>query len=200
MTKLEFLSDLREALSGLPQNDIDERIGFYAEMIDDRMEEGLTEEEAVAAVGTVSDIVLQVVDDYPFPELIKVRIRTRKPMSVLTIVLLILGSPIWISLLIAALAVVFSLYVSLWAVIVSFWSVFVSLAACAITGPVGGIGFICGGYIWSGLAMIAGGLICGGVAIFAFYGCKAITKGAVLLTKAMVLAVKKACMRKGAVQ
>ena len=102
MTKQEFLADLREGLSGLPQSDIEERIAFYSEMIDDRMEEGLSEQEAVAAVGSVNDIILQVVDEYPFPELIKVRIRSRKPMSTLTIVLLILGSPIWLSLLIAA--------------------------------------------------------------------------------------------------
>ena len=49
MNKQEFLSLLRRELSGLPQGDIEERVGFYAEMIDDRMEEGLTEEEAVEA-------------------------------------------------------------------------------------------------------------------------------------------------------
>ena len=200
MRKQEFLSDLRQGLSGLPQEEIDGRIEFYSEQIDDRMEEGLTEEEAVASVGSVNDIVLQVVDEYPFPELIKVRIRSRKPMSVLTIVLLILGSPIWLSLLIAAFAVVLSLYVVLWSVIVSLWAVFVSLAACAVVGPVGGIGFAIGGYVPSGLAVLAAALVCGGLAIFAFYGCKAASKGAARLTQKIVLAIKKACMRKGEAQ
>ena len=45
ITKQEFLLQLREKLSGLPQADIDERVAFYGEMIDDRVEEGLTEEE-----------------------------------------------------------------------------------------------------------------------------------------------------------
>ena len=40
MTKKEFLSSLRSKLQGLPPSDIDERIGFYCEMIDDRMDEG----------------------------------------------------------------------------------------------------------------------------------------------------------------
>ena len=48
MRKEEFLSQLESGLYGLPQADIDERLSFYAEMIDDRMEEGLGEEEAVA--------------------------------------------------------------------------------------------------------------------------------------------------------
>lgn len=197
MRKEEFLRALREGLSGLPQDDLEERVGFYAEMIDDRIEEGLSEEEAVAAVGTVNDIILQVVDDYPFPELIKVRIRSRRPMSALTIVLLILGSPIWLSLLIAGFAVVFSLYMVLWSVVVSLWSVFVALAASAIGVLAGGVVFLCCGHTFSGLACIAAALVCAGLSIFAFVGCKAATKGAAALTKKIVLAIKKACMRKG---
>ena len=57
MNKTEFLERLGERLSGLPQEDIDERLGFYGEMIDDRMEENLSEEEAVAQIGSMDDIV-----------------------------------------------------------------------------------------------------------------------------------------------
>ena len=42
MTKKEFLSALREKMAGLPKDDVDDRIAFYSEMIDDRMEEGLS--------------------------------------------------------------------------------------------------------------------------------------------------------------
>ena len=57
MLKTEFLEQLRAGLAGLPQEDIDGRVAFYSEMIDDRMEEGLSEEEAVAGAGKISDIV-----------------------------------------------------------------------------------------------------------------------------------------------
>ncbi len=200
MTKQGFLAALRAGLSGLPQSDIDERVSFYAEMIDDRMEEGLSEEEAVVAVGSVNDIVRQVVDEYPFSALFKTRIRARKPMSALTIVLLVLGSPVWLSLLIAAFAVVFSVWISLWAIIVSLWSVFASSVGVAIGGVVGGILFACTGYLPSGLAAVAAALVCGGLSVFVFYGCRAATKGMALLTKTMVLAVKKMCMGKGEAQ
>ena len=60
MTKQEFLSRLREGLSGLPEDDIAERLTFYGEMIDDRIEDGLSEEEAVAEVGSVDDIAAQI--------------------------------------------------------------------------------------------------------------------------------------------
>lgn len=65
MIKKEFLSQLRTGLAGLPQRDIEERLSFYSEMIDDRMEEGLPEEEAVAAVGNVQDIVSQIIGTFP---------------------------------------------------------------------------------------------------------------------------------------
>ena len=45
MTKNEFISRLRARLSGLPKDEIRERLAFYGEMIDDRIEEGLSEEE-----------------------------------------------------------------------------------------------------------------------------------------------------------
>ncbi len=42
MTKQEFIAELRKGLSGLPKKELEERLTFYSEMIDDRMEEGLT--------------------------------------------------------------------------------------------------------------------------------------------------------------
>lgn len=200
MRKEEFLQNLRESLSGLPQNDVEERIAFYAEMIDDRMEEGLSEEEAVAAVGSVSDIVLQVVDEYPFPDLIKVRIRSRKKMSALTIVLLVLGSPVWASLLIAAAAVVFSLYVVLWSVIIVFWSVFVSLLASGVGVVAGGVVWMCVGYPLAGVAAVGTGLVCSGLSILSFYGCKAATIGALRLTKKVGLSIKRSLVKKEGAQ
>ena len=50
MRKQEFLSALKRSMKGLPKSEIDERISFYSEMIDDRVEEGFSEEEAVAMI------------------------------------------------------------------------------------------------------------------------------------------------------
>jgi len=60
MRKAEFLNELEAGLVGLPKEDVEERLAFYSEMIDDRMEEGLTEEAPVAAAGPVDDIVSQI--------------------------------------------------------------------------------------------------------------------------------------------
>ena len=68
MNKQEFLAQLREGLNGLPQEDIDERIAFYGEMIDDRLEDGLTEEEAVEAIGTTEEIAAQIFANTPLSQ------------------------------------------------------------------------------------------------------------------------------------
>ena len=70
MNKDQFLEELRKKLSGLPQEDIDERVAFYSEMIDDRMEEDITEEEAVASLGTVDSVVEQIMSEIPLTKLV----------------------------------------------------------------------------------------------------------------------------------
>ena len=200
MCKQAFLDVLREHLAGLPQEDIEERLAFYAEMIDDRVEEGFTEEEAVAAIGSVEEIFAQIIEEIPFTKLVKERIRREKRLSAWEIVLLAVGSPIWLALLIAAFAVVLSLYVVLWSVVASLWSVFAALAASALGCLAGGIVLACSGYIPSGLLCIAAALVCAGLSIFAFYGCTAATKGGGWLTKKLALFIKTCFIRKEAAE
>lgn len=196
MIKKEFLSQLRTGLAGLPQRDIEERLSFYSEMIDDRMEEGLPEEEAVAAVGNVQDIVSQIIGDIPLAKLAKERVKAKGRLKPWEIVLLILGCPIWLSLAIAAVAVVFSLYISLWSVIIALWAVFASLAVCSFGVAVEGIVLACIAHTVSGMAMLAAGIVCAGLSIFMFYGCKAATKVFLVLTKKIAVAFKNCFIKK----
>ena len=198
MNKQEFLTQLHRELSGLPQDDLEERLTFYREMIDDRMEDGLSEEDAVAAVGSVEEIVSQIVSDTPFVKIAKERIRSGRHPGVWEIVLLILGSPLWISLLAAAFAVVLAVYVSLLAVIICLWAVFASFVGCAVGCILAGIIFICRGTALSGIAAIGAGIACAGLSIFMFYGCKAATKGLFVLTKRGAVWTKNRILRKEA--
>ena len=198
MNKQEFLRELRDGLSGLPKADVEERVAFYGEMIDDRIEEGLSELEAVAAVGTVEEIVEQTLVDTSILKIAREKINRKRRFSVWEIVLLCLGSPVWLPLLVAALAVILPLYISVWSVIISLWSVFASLVACGFSGILIGIGFAFGVNAPSGLAMIAAGHVCGGFSIFAFYGCKEATKGILWLTKKVLVWAKKCFIKKEA--
>lgn len=196
MTKQEFLARLRKGLSGLPQNDIEERLTFYGELLEDRMEEGLSEEEAVAAIGDAEEIAAQAIADTPFAKIAKERIRPKRRLKAWEIALLALGSPIWLSLGIAAAAVAFALYASLWAVIVSLWAVFAALAACLVACIVTGFRFIAEGSGASGIAAIAAGIVCAGLSIFMFFGCKEATKGVLKLTRKIALGAKNCFIKK----
>lgn len=208
MTKNEFLGTLRARLSGLSESDIEEHISFYSEIIEDRIEDGASEEDAVCGIGSVEDIAAQIIADVPLTKIAKERIKPKRRLRAWEIVLLAVGSPIWLSLGIAAFAVILSLYVVIWALIISLWAVFASLVACALGLSVAGIAMIGGPYVFagvimaaesnvfSGIALIGVGFVCAGLGIFLFFGCNAATKGAILLTKKIALGVKKAFMRK----
>ena len=200
MSKQEFLAQLRKSLSGLPQEDIEERLTFYSEMIEDHIEEGLPEEEAVSAVGSVDGIAAQAVAEIPLAKIAKERIRPKRRLSAGEIVLLALGSPIWISLGIAAIAVILSLYVSLWAVIISLWAVFASFAVCPIGGVLACVIFTVGGNGASGIAMLAAGIVCAGLSIFIFYGCKAATAGTLILTRKIAIWFKNCFIKREVTQ
>ncbi len=190
MNKQEFLARLRYGLAGLPQEDIEERLTFYSEIIDDRMEEGLSEDVAVSEIGSVDEIVSQVVEDIPIARLVKEKITPKKRLKAWEIVLLVLGSPIWLSLAIAVFAVIFSLYVIFWSIVISLWAVFASFIGSAIGGIAVGIVFACTGHKLSGIAIIGAGIVCAGLSIFMFYVCKAATKGILIFSKKFLIWIK----------
>ena len=112
MTKSEFLSALRAHLYGLPKDEIDERVDFYGEAIDDRIEDGLSEEDAVGEMGSLDGIVFEIIGEVPLSKIIKQRVKPKRRFKAWETVLLAVGSPVWLSLLFAAFAVVLSLYAS----------------------------------------------------------------------------------------
>ena len=190
MNKQEFISGLRKGLSGLPQEDIDERIEFYSEMLDDKIEEGVSEADAVASLGSVDGIVAQIIADTPLSKIVKKKIKPKRKLVATEIVLLAVGSPIWGALLIAFLAVVFSIYASLWAVVIAFWSIVPALLGTALGGTVLGVVNLFKGNVPICLSMIGIAIFSVGISIFAFYGCMALTKGTLLLTKKIVFGIK----------
>lgn len=190
MNKQEFLDELRKGLHGLPQNDIEERLTFYNEMIDDRMEEGIMEDAAVSEIGTVNEVISQIVTETPLSKIVKEKVRPKRTLRVWEIILLALGSPIWLSLLIAALAVIFAVYVTAWSVIVALWASELALAASSIGSILSAVifAFQVNGIV--AIAVLGAGITFAGLSIFLFFGCKETTKGILFLTKKMILGIK----------
>lgn len=184
MTKQEFLSSLRLRLKDLPKDELEERLTFYIEMIDDRTEEGLSEDEAISEIGSIDEIVEQINAD------IVPRVQSKKGASKRATILLAVSSPLWVALLIAAFAIVFSVFVSIWAVVASIWALFASFAVSAPASLVLGFGYAFGGNVLTGVAMLGIGAVFAGWAIFLFFGCKALTRLSIILTKKAVLLIK----------
>ena len=63
MNKKEFIDELCKKLRLAPADEAERTVNYYSEAIDDRIEDGMTEEEAVAAVGNIDDIVREVIGD-----------------------------------------------------------------------------------------------------------------------------------------
>ena len=181
MNKQEFLGQLRNGLNGLPQEEIEERVIFYSEMIDDRMEEGLSEEEAVGAIGNIDSIVSQAIVDIPLSKCIKEKITPKKKLSAAEIILLLITAPILLSLLISLVSAVVSVYAALWVVIIALWAVFGSIVACGFSFIFSGIGFIWNSHGVTGMAIIGSGITGLGISIYLFFGCKIATKFMIMI-------------------
>ena len=197
MTKEVFLNTLKEKLSWLPQDELLERILFYEEMVDDRIEDGMAEEDAVAAVGSVDQIAEQVMSEIPLTKLVTLKVKPKRKRTAGEIVLLVLGSPLWLPLLLAAAAVLFSLYIVLWSLVISLYAVDVSLAAGAVLSVPSAIHYFNTGNRKGAVCMLGAGIAMAGLSILMFFVCVAATKGVLRMTKRIILKIKSRFIRKG---
>ena len=129
MNKEAFLLALYDALDGVPVEDKERSIAYYREMIDERVEDGMSEEEAVAALGSVEDIAAEIMGETPDTRGVPEQPPARRALRAWEIALLVLGSPVWVPLALAALAVLLAVYMVIWAVVVSLFAALASLAA-----------------------------------------------------------------------
>ena len=123
MRKQEFLNELRNKLAGLPEDDVNDRIAFYSEMIDDRIDEGKTEEEAVADFGSVDSVVNDIAQDTSLMSLVKERVKPKGEIKGWQIALICVGFPIWLPLLIVAIVLALVAYLLIWILVIVTYAV-----------------------------------------------------------------------------
>ncbi|MCR4762005.1 MAG: DUF1700 domain-containing protein [Lachnospiraceae bacterium] len=191
MTKQEFAQALRGKLAGIPQADIEERISYCCERIDGRVQDGLSEEAAVAEIGPVDLVAEQMMSEIPLSTLVRQKVAPTRRHGAARIVLLIIGFPIWFPLLVAALAVAFSFYIAFWAVAIALYAADLGLligviAALFAAGMQFATGNPAGGGFFAGAALILAGLM-----ILLFIVCMAFSGGLVRLLGAAVMGIKK---------
>ncbi len=178
MNKQEFLQALEKRLGDLSAEERAQVLDFCAEGIDDRMEDGRSEEEAVAALGSVEDVARDLLADRPLKDVVRERVRREGDAG--RIVLLILASPFLLSFF----AIGLSVYIVLWSLMLTIyavlWSLLIAGAACALGGAAA-IFFV---GTAPGLCVCGSGLISFALGLMLFDPARAAAKGSLKLTKA----------------
>ena len=186
MTKYEFLEKLSRELSAMPRQDRERSLAYYSEMLDDYVEDGMSEEEAVDMLGNVKTVAQQILEDangvHP--------ICPKRKLSTLEIVLLIVGSPIWISLLAVALGFLISFIAVIWAAGISF-------SAVSVAGIFLAVRMFMGGFLAQGIFFVGAALLLAGLAVLICFGSLHTTLGCVKLVKNTFGLVKRKLTKGG---
>ncbi len=197
MSKEEFIKELKDRLTENNIPGADQMIEFYEEAIADRIEDGMSEEEAVAAMEDADSIVKAAKLDKPITSLMADRVKERHEDAknnghgAAFVVLTILGFPVWFPLLVAFLSIIFALYISMWAVVVSIYAVEISFAATSIGALVTSFTYFAGSIPGvTAIALIGVALLLAGLTLILWKPIIALSKWMVKLIKAVFRGIK----------
>lgn len=195
MKKDEFLVELRKKLNGLPKEEIDSRIDFYGEMIDDRIDEGKSEELAVAEMGTIDEVVQDIAKDTPLLKLVKERIKPKRSFKGFEILLLVLGFPLWFPLLLTGLVLLLVVYLLIWVFAIVAFAIEISLIASCVACLISFVGYLFEGNF--NILPLGCSLMSAGAAILLAFGCKGITKLTIKFSRSLINKIKTSFIKKG---
>lgn len=103
----EYLSQLTELLSyRVSPSLVQSTVEYYDQTIIELMEAGYSEADAVAELPTPKAVLASLVDE-PMPS-------PKRKLPLIVIILLVISSPLWGSLALAAAAILFSFYIVAW--------------------------------------------------------------------------------------
>ena len=87
MTKADFLQLLERALSQLSEEERRANLEYYSELLDDMLEEGMTEAEATAKLGSPAAIAESILQEMPLSKLVSTRMKPKSGWTPLAIIL-----------------------------------------------------------------------------------------------------------------
>ena len=112
MNRAEFMEVLRKELVPLKKDETEKFINYYEEIIDDYLEDGLREDEVIEKIGNPKVIARNILSEQDHVDN-KVPLTNSK---IINIILLILGFPLWGSLLLAGLMLILSGLIIIWCI------------------------------------------------------------------------------------
>ena len=197
MNKKEFLEELEKRLQALPKEEIQERLEFYSEAIDDRVEEGETEEQAIEEIGTLDEITWEIVKKTPLVTLVKEKVKPKHRIRPWEIVLICVTFPIWLPLLITAFVLLLVAYILAWVLVIVAYNVEIAVSVGGIGALSAGFAAFFSGSHWFGFGLVGFGVMCIGFSLLWVFACIGATKASIQLTRAIILSIKKKFMKRG---
>ena len=149
MNKQMFLDGLRVALAELPIAEREKTLAYYEEMINDRIEDGMSEADAVASLEPVEVLAARILHEMPVMQKAMRKAKNSGISTALLVVLLIIFFPVWLPLVAAAFGIIVAVLAVMFALIV------------ALIALVLGLGI--GGLVMLISALFSGGLFSGGL-------------------------------------
>ena len=172
MTKDEYLSELRAGLAAFSKDEVDRAVSFYEEMVDDRVEAGVSEEEAVGSLEPPAEAAARIISEMSAVPRAAARLRspeTPRSWSVAFIVAVVIGSPVWIPLALGVIMAVIGCFIGLFGLLVAVWAI----AASMLLGAPIGLLYLVAGVKTGSIAGALMGLGCGaavaGVGVFGIH-------------------------------
>ncbi|WP_300857570.1 DUF1700 domain-containing protein [uncultured Clostridium sp.] len=112
MTKSTFIENLRVLLKSINEDERNKFISYYEEIFDDYMENGFTEEEVINKIGSPESIANSILEEQ---DSLNIKVPSFNS-KILNTVLLILGFPLWGSLLLTVALIILSIYIIIFCV------------------------------------------------------------------------------------
>lgn len=141
MNKTQFLAALEEQLSSVSDAERKRSLLYFEEIIADRMEEGLSEEEVIAQMESPEEIAAGIINETGTEDR-SAPVSEKKlggfPLWVV-VALAVLGSPVWLPILISVVTVIVTTYSVAWILIGCLYVVAASLVVGGCVGIVASV-------------------------------------------------------------
>lgn len=131
MNKQEFLAALARELEPLPREERERTLTYYGELIDDRLEDGQDEGEVIQSLGDPKAVAEELLGEEEQP------LAPNRGLRVWLVVLLVLGFPLWGSLLVTAALVLLCVFVCLYIPVFTLGGLALGFLAGAVLGVAG---------------------------------------------------------------
>ncbi|MDL2301856.1 DUF1700 domain-containing protein [Lachnospiraceae bacterium OttesenSCG-928-D06] len=189
MQKSEFLFELENCLKKVKKEEKEKFISYYDEMISDYMEDGTKEEEAVSRVGSPSKIAEEILADMD-----TITLPLFPTNKVLGLTVLVIGFPLWATLLLAVLLTIGAIYLTIWCLPFSTGVGTFAFFVVSIVGTIGTPVLMAGDFA-VGLTQLGLSIASLGGAVLLAFATVSATKSISQLTKKITLTIYRLVRR-----